>query len=348
MSDNLKKQKQLGESEPQPEPVLEKQESQAEIKWNKDLRLIISDVDETVADLYTVATPEMCKELEKILKKQGAVIFFITGQSVESIQWRITDHIEPKLRNRILMGHCSGAEVWGFDEQGNINAEPFYSLYENALTEEQKKRWREIVDQVLKEFELQVYPATTIAKFKEKAGDNPLAIMLEDRGPQITLEVINGYDLTPKQQEELEISIPNTHGNSDLRVPIMERISQLLEENNLPITPRMAGIFAIDLAIKGVSKTTAIETVLGDKDILNKLGLSATDLSPEHMEVWGDKFSVLKGGTDRHMSEALPKEVRSIDFREENPAEFLEGYNTVVWNGKKHLHEGLLEFLESN
>jgi hypothetical protein len=47
------------------------------------------------------------------------------------------------------------------------------------------------------------------------------------------------------------------------------------------------------------------------------------------------------------MSEALPKEVRSIDFREENPDEFLPGYNTVVWQGEKHLHHGLLEYLQT-
>jgi hypothetical protein len=38
----------------------------------------------------------------------------------------------------------------------------------------------------------------------------------------------------------------------------------------------------------------------------------------------------MSGGTDRHMSEALPESVRSVDFRQENPAEFLEGYHTVM------------------
>jgi hypothetical protein len=47
------------------------------------------------------------------------------------------------------------------------------------------------------------------------------------------------------------------------------------------------------------------------------------------------------------MSEALPPEVRSIDFREEDPSEFLEGYNIVLWDGQHHLHHGLLEYLQS-
>lgn len=46
------------------------------------------------------------------------------------------------------------------------------------------------------------------------------------------------------------------------------------------------------------------------------------------------------------ISEALPKEVRSISFRQEDSREFLEGYNIVLWDGQKHLHEGLLEYLK--
>lgn len=315
------------------------------LKWNNDLRFIFSDVDETIADLYTRATPDMCVELEALLA-EGKALFLITGQSVQSMQWRITNHIRPELRHKVLMAHCSGAEVWGFDDKGAVRNRPYYSLYENALTEEQKKRWRDIVNQVIVEFKLQVFPPSTVHDFKAQAGDNPLAVMLEDRGPQITFEVINGYDLTPAQEAELEVSVPNTHGNIDVRIPILERLDQLLQEAGVPISPRLAGVFAIDLAVKGVSKTTAIKQILGNSEALTHLGLGTIELSPEHMEIWGDKFSVIRGGTDRHISEALPKQVRSIDFRQEEPTEFLPGYNTVVWDGQKYLHEGLLEFLQ--
>ena len=47
------------------------------------------------------------------------------------------------------------------------------------------------------------------------------------------------------------------------------------------------------------------------------------------------------------MSEALAPEVRSIDFRQEDPAEFPEGYNIVLWDGLERLHFGLLEYLQS-
>jgi len=84
------------------------------IQFNHDLRLAISDVDETIADLYKKAEPEMIKELTKLLK-EGKVLFFISGQSVESINWRIVDCLPRELRYRVFIGHCSGCEVWGFD-----------------------------------------------------------------------------------------------------------------------------------------------------------------------------------------------------------------------------------------
>ena len=121
-----------------------------------------------------------------------------------------------------------------------------------------------------------------------------------------------------------------------------------MSKENLPITPRLAGVFAIDFAIKGVSKTTAVKNILENEKVLSQSGLSKETLSePLHLEVWGDKFSTIRGGTDRHISEALSKKVRSITFREENPTEFLEGYNIFVWDGKNHLHRGLLEYLIS-
>ncbi|MDD5146345.1 MAG: hypothetical protein PHN39_01165 [Candidatus Pacebacteria bacterium] len=317
------------------------------IKWNEKVKFIISDVDETIADLYVEASPEMITELEKLLA-EGKVLFLISGQSIKSIKWRIVEYIRKDLRKRIIVGHCSGAEVWGFDEQGELRDAPFYSFYETELSEEQKKSWRGVIHELVEEFKLKILPTMPISEFAKKTKGDPLSVMLEDRGPQITLEVINGYDLSPEQPEKLEIQVPQTHGHYDLRIPILARAEKLLEEKGLPITPRLAGVFAIDFAIKGVSKTTAVKYVVEHDSILSSLGIHKSDIgNSESMEVWGDKFSVVRGGTDRHISEALPKEVRSITFREEKSEEFLEGYNTVVWNGKEHLHNGLLEFLKT-
>jgi hypothetical protein len=212
-----------------------------------------------------------------------------------------------------------------------------------------KARWRKAVNQLVEEFGLRTHPAQPKIEFWEKVGRDPRDIMLDDRGPQITMEVVNGHDLTDEQVALFNHEMPLTHdGRRDLRLPLMQRAGELFAEMNVPITPRLAGTFALDLAIEGSSKTSSIKYVLQNPEALATIGLKAEELTdPSHFEVWGDKYSVLHGGTDRHMSEALPPTVRSIDFREEDPAEFPEGYNIVIWDGQAHLHHGLLEYLQS-
>jgi hypothetical protein len=171
--------------------------------------------------------------------------------------------------------------------------------------------------------------------------------MMEDRGPQITFEVIHGYDLSVEQEKELEVSVPQTHGAYDLRIPIIERADALFQEHGLPITPKLGGVFAVDFVIKGVSKTTAVKFAVESEEVLASIGLKSADINtPDAMEIWGDKFSVINGGSDRYMCEAVNKEVRAINFRQENPEEFEKGYNIVLWDGEKHLHEGTLEYLK--
>lgn len=316
------------------------------IAFNQQLRLAFSDVDETIADVYTPADSEMIAEISLYLQ-DGAKLFMVTGGSLARVTKDITDHIVPSLRHDILVSHCSGAEVWGFTETGSLRDEPFYSVYEDTFTPNMKESWREVITQLVDEFGLRTHPVQIKKDFWNTVGRDPLDIMLDDRGPQITMEVVNGVDLTEAQLAELRYPVPLTHGNRDLRAVIKNRSEELIKKAKVPITPRFGGNFALDFAIEGVSKTTSIEFVLKNKEVLATIGLKPEDVqNPAELEVWGDKFGV-SGGTDRHMSEALPPQVRSIDFREEDPTEFPQDYNIVVWDGEKHLHDGLLEYLKS-
>jgi hydroxymethylpyrimidine pyrophosphatase-like HAD family hydrolase len=317
------------------------------ITWNSQLRIAFSDVDETIADVYTPADEAMIAELSSFLQ-EGGKLFMVTGGSLARVRRDITDRIVPELRHDILISHCSGAEVWGFTAAGELREKPFYSVYEDTFTPETKQSWRDVVAQLVQEFGLRPHLAQPKVEFWEHTGRDPRDIMLDDRGPQITMEVVNGIDLTDEQLAELPYSVPFTHGKRDLRMAIMERAIKLLAQAKIPITPRFGGNFALDFAVEGVSKTTSITAVLTNPEVLATIGLQRKDVqNPAELEVWGDKYSVLHGGTDRHMSEALPPEVRSIDFRQEDPAEFPEGYNIVVWDGTRHLHDGLLEHLQS-
>jgi hypothetical protein len=309
--------------------------------------MALADVDETIAEVYAPAEPEMIEELTSFLR-EGRKLFMVTGGSIKRVQADITDRLPPELRRDVLVSHCSGAEVWGFAEDGSLRDEPFYSVYEDNFSDEMKKAWRDAVNQLVTEFGLRPHPAQPKVDFWNSIGRDPLDIMLDDRGPQITLEVVNGIDLTGDELERLPYHVPATRGKYDLRAPLMQRAVELFKASNVPITPRQAGTFALDLAVEGASKTTSIHKVLSDPHVLSTIGLTPEDMqNPQELEVWGDKFSVINGGTDRHMSEALPPEVRSIDFREEDPSELPEGFNIVIWDGQHHLHHGLHEYLQS-
>lgn len=322
------------------------------IHFNSSIKLVLADVDETIADVYTKAVPEMIQELNRFIEERR-VLFLVSGGGLQSIRERIIDQLKPEVRHKVIVAHCSGAEVWGFQKGGEINSEPFYGIYENHFTASQKRNWREITNSLIERFQLKTFPAQPRKDFIRESSADPLSIMLSDRGPQITFEFTNSINLTNEQkgeiEEKLSISIPLHHGTYDLRYPVMEEATRLYKEAKFPIRPHLGGVFALDHIIDGVNKTKAIKHVLEDEYILSDLGLQRNDINDiREIEIWGDKFNQKKGGPDFQMCLALSPEVRSIDFRQENPEELPKGYNIQLWDGTKFLHEGLLEYLQSS
>jgi len=321
------------------------------LKFNPKIKLILADVDETVADVYCKAAPEMIMELNKLLS-EGKVLFLISGGGLQSIRERIVDFIEPALRYRVIIAHCMGAEVWGFQNDGNINLKPYYGLYEGHMTNDQKKLWREIIKKTIDKFHLQIFSPQPKDEFKKNSNNNLLAAMLADRGAQITFEFANSINLTEKQknaaEQELGIKVLKMHNIYDLRFPILEYLKKEYAVNQLPIEPRFGGTFALDSILSGVNKTKAIKHVLEDKNILHNAGIDASKIKEiEEIEIWGDKYVQKKGAPDFDMCLAVSPKVRAIDFRRENTDELPKGYNIQLWNGKNELHGGLLEYLQS-
>lgn len=319
------------------------------LQFNQSIKLVLADVDETIADVYTKATPDMITELNAFLG-EGRALFLVSGGGLQSIRERIIDMLKPELRYKVLVAHCSGAEVWGFQKGGEINSEPYYGVYEGHFTEEQKATWREVTNYLIEKYHLKTYNTQPRQKFIEVSNGDPLSIMLSDRGPQITFEFTNSIHLTTEQKTYIEkvtgVKIPLTHGTYDLRYSVMEDAKELYKKADLPIHPHLGGIFALDHIIEGVDKTRAVKHVLGDNSILATLGLRREDIHDVHeIEIWGDKFNQKKGGPDFQMCLAVSPQVRTIDFREET--DIPQGYAIHIWDGNKHLHEGLLEYLQS-
>jgi len=318
------------------------------IQWNSKVRMILTDVDDTIAPPHEVASPEICQQLEQVLAA-GAVLFCLSGSSVAGVNERIVKAINAELRYRILIGHCNGAEVWGYDRKGDLLVKPFYSAYNDRLNQDQKLRFRETVHQLIREFNFQTHPVMPRPQFQQTTLGDPLAIMFDDRKAQITFELHNAHDLQPDQIALLQIKVPLHQGKRDMRTPVIDRANELFEQYDVPITARRGGVAAIDMTVEDVSKTTAVEFVLHQSSLLSNLGLNSEEIlhDPNYLEVWGDRFSE-SNGTDWQMSVALDPQVRSIDFRSEDPGQFPPGYNIKLWDGQKQLAEGLLEYIQSH
>lgn len=321
------------------------------LKFNPNIRLVLADVDETIADVYKPAVPEMIAEVSKVLQ-ENRVLFLVSGGGLQSIRERICNMINPELRHRMLIAHCSGAEVWGFEQSGDIKSEPYFGIYEGKFTAAQKQRWREIIQAAIKKFNLITYPTEPKEDFIKRTKSNPLAVMLADRGPQITLEFVNAVDLTEEQKATIEqqvgIVVSLHHDSYDLRLPVMDFLIAEFRAANLPVTPKLGGVFALDCIIDGVDKTAAIKFVLNHDSILSNLDIHTADIhEASEIEIWGDKFGQKKGGPDFQMCLAVSPEVRAIDFRNEDPDEIPKDYNIQIWDGAQHLHSGLLEYLKN-
>jgi hydroxymethylpyrimidine pyrophosphatase-like HAD family hydrolase len=311
--------------------------------WNHELRLVLSDVDETVADLYCPAESDMLDALTRLLD-QGIFLVLITGQSVENVEQRIIMSLPTQLRQRIAVGACSGAELWGYSTTGERNATAFYTA-DSVLTADQKRAWRVVTEQLISEFQLTPFAPMPISDFKLQHGEEPWHVLLDDRGPQITIEFPNGYNLSTAACERVHRRLGSSFEGQDLRIPVSHRAQQLLEANSVPVTPRIAGMFALDFAIAGVDKARAVKEAL-TPTVLRSLGLGPNAPHAGKIEVWGDRFSEVSG-TDWLMCKPIDRRVRALSFRNENPAEFPRGYNIQLWDGTYRLHMGLLEYLES-
>ena len=115
---------------------------QRSVSWNEKLRLVLSDVDETVADLYRPAEQGMLDALAQLLD-QGIALVLITGQSVDNVEQRVVMGLPARLRRQIAVGGCSGAELWGYGSDGARKAAPYYTV-ENTLSPAQKNAWRHV------------------------------------------------------------------------------------------------------------------------------------------------------------------------------------------------------------
>lgn len=310
-----------------------------------DIKLIISDVDETVADVYMDIDPALSSQLESLLGR-GVKIIFSSGSGFLRIENGVIFKLRPDLRKNILVSHCSSSEIWGYDGSGNRIPKPFYSSVEGVLTDVQKKVWRDIMQEMIVGFGLRTYLPMPIDQFRKVSSHDPLSIIYDDRGVQITLEVVNGYDLDASAAKKLNVKLQD--GKYDMRNELIAWAKDKFESAHIPIQIHKGGVFAINFLITSSDKGGCIRIIKDDRMLLDYLGIQKNIFEDSSaVEVWGDKFSQNSGKNDWCISTALDSKVRSISFRKSDEVEYFpKGFNIQKWDGKKDLFAGVLEYLK--
>ncbi len=62
------------------------------ILWNNEVRLILADVDQTLADDFMPAEPAMIEELSGVLR-EGRALFLVTGGPLNRLRTRLVDRL---------------------------------------------------------------------------------------------------------------------------------------------------------------------------------------------------------------------------------------------------------------
>jgi hypothetical protein len=79
--------------------------------------LVVSDVDDTLAPPFHDISASLAQALTRLVGN-GTILFLVSGQGIGNIERRVVRAFPRPLRRRILVGHCHGAEVFGYDRAG--------------------------------------------------------------------------------------------------------------------------------------------------------------------------------------------------------------------------------------
>lgn len=246
------------------------------------VRLIVSDVDDTLAPPFRDISATLAHALTRLVGN-GTILFLVSGQSIENIERRVVRAFPRPLRRNILVGHCHGAEVFGYDSAGWRVIPPLFSMRESAAMEGGFGKVLTLVTGVLSDHGI--------------AASSP-GTLLEDRGVQVTVD-FPVLGVSP----------------ADPRAVLITALNDRLAEAGLPVEARMAGHLGIDIMARGVDKSLPLSRLL-DAGNSYRLTMPEGQVTGDWdgIEVWGDQFSPPDLDADLRMLAALPPGVRAINF----------------------------------
>jgi hypothetical protein len=247
------------------------------------VRLIVSDVDDTLAPPFRDISATLAHALRRLVGN-GTILFLVSGQSIENIERRVIRAFPRPSRRNILVGHCHGAEVFGYDSSGWRVIPPLFSMRESAAMEGVFGKVLTLVTGVLSDHGI--------------AASSP-GTLLEDRGVQVTVD-FPVLGVSP----------------ADQRAVLITALNDRLAEAGLPVEARMAGHLGIDIMAHGVDKSLPLSRLLDDAGNSYRLTMPDGQVTGDWdgIEVWGDQFWPPDLDADLRMLAALPPGIRAINF----------------------------------
>lgn len=218
-------------------------------------KVLAFDLDDTLAVTKSPISDEMVVVLSKILEKFDVCV--ISGGRFEQFQLQITDRLKvsPQLLSRLHLMPTCGTRYYRYHELNN----EWKLQYAEDLTEEQKRKITEVLEESAKELDL--WEA------------NPAGEIIEDRGSQITYSAL-GQKATAEDKYNWD---PDSTKKFALRD---------LAAKSLPgLEVRAGGTTSIDVTREGIDKAYGMQKLIEELDV-----------SKDDILFFGDKLQ--EGGND--------------------------------------------------
>ena len=233
-------------------------------------KAVLSDLDGTLANtLQEVPKPIMEKIL--YLLGLGIQVGIITVQSYKEVEKYVLSQVPAKykaLLSNLTIYPATGSQGFGFDVNGDPLPSALYDISDVKLSDYQMQTWRQIVNDLVKEYGLD-------KEVKDKLGKTvATTIALVDAGSQIILRLKERGFLRPEIYKRLQSSIALA---------------------GLPITIKEIGGTSIRMTLRGIGKARAVNYHL-TQVCKAHFGLQP---KPQEVLVLGNSFD--ENGDDRDM-----------------------------------------------
>jgi phosphomannomutase len=219
-------------------------------------KVIAFDLDDTLAVTKSPISDKMSELLGKLLEKYDVCV--ISGGKYEQFTKQVVDRLEVRehLLNRLHLMPTCGTRYYRYDEL----KDDWQMQYAEDLTEEQKQKIVDALEQVSKELGLWV--------------DKPAGEIIEDRGSQITMSAL-GQQATPADKYAW------AEKYKDIRPILRDKVAELIPD----LEVRIGGTTSTDVTMIGIDKAYGMHKLI-----------DALDISKDEILFIGDKLQ--EGGND--------------------------------------------------